>query len=128
MSSSALCEGATDSPSSREIPWQVWLVALLLAFAAVHNLTHVPSPKIFIYVAFKCGFIVGLLKGVRWVYVLLVVGYALTTIVLLILSPISTAVMTGLYLLKIGLLLSSHRFYFPSGRVESDPESIAPGS
>jgi hypothetical protein len=101
------------------IPWQIWVVVVLLGAEGVGNLLTIPQePAAAYWLAAKCLFITGLLKGWRWVFVLFLFVAGLHVLVFLIAAP------TGAFLNLVLMLLvvSARRFYFPARSEELGTE------
>ncbi len=57
--------------SPEDVPWQIWVVVVWLAIEGVGNLLSVPTqPQAINWLLAKCLFVVGLLRGWRWVFVM----------------------------------------------------------
>ena len=96
--------------TGRSVPWQVWVVALLLGLEGVGNILEIPdNSQAAGWLAFKVVSVVGLIRGWRWVYgvtlvvgCLHVLGFAQTNLVA-----------AGLNLVLVGLIASTKRYFFP---------------
>jgi hypothetical protein len=97
--------------SLRDVPWQIWVVVVLLALEGIGNLQSIPQqPRALFWLGAKCLFIIGLLKRWRWVFCLFVIICIIHVLFFLTQAPI--AVLMNLAL--VALVLSAYRFYFPS--------------
>lgn len=96
---------------SREVPWQIWVVTAFLVIEGVNNLLTIPVfPAALWWVLAKCLFIVGLVKGWKWVFGLFLV---ITTVhVFFFLVPAPVAAVVNLTLIV--LTFSAFHFYFPA--------------
>ena len=65
-----------NEASRRSIPWQIWVVVVVLGLEGIGNVLSIPEiPAAAIWAAAKCLFIIGLTKRWKWVFVLfLIVG------------------------------------------------------
>jgi hypothetical protein len=113
----ALSRQAVGAPaevaSRRAVPWQIWVVVLMLAVEGV--LGNLPlmfhAPIAAVWLAAKCLFITGLLRRWRWVYVLFLVVAAIHVLVFSMVGPIVAL----LNLVLIILAASAGKFYFSRG-------------
>lgn len=105
----------------RRVPWQIWVVVVLLAVEGLlSNLPLIPkAPVAAVWLGAKCLFIVGLLKGWRWMFVVFLLVAAVHTLSFATRAPIIALINLVLLL----LVASSLRFYFP-GR----PDGAAGGA
>lgn len=56
--------------SSIKVPWQIWVVIVLLGLEGIGNLFAIPdNPAAIVWILAKVIFIWGLLKGWKWVFV-----------------------------------------------------------
>lgn len=98
------------SASLREVPWQIWVVVVLLGLEGISNLLTISQqPQALIWLAAKCIFILGLLKGWKWVFCLFVVIAGVHVLYFMLLAPLVAL----LNLVLIAFVLWSFRFYFP---------------
>ncbi|WP_205679081.1 hypothetical protein [Aquisphaera insulae] len=96
--------------SSREVPWQIWVTVALLGLEGVGDLLSVPSePAAAVWLAAKCLFVVGLIRGWRWVFVLFLVVAGLHVLAFSTLAPF----IAFLNLVLVLLVGSALRSYFP---------------
>jgi hypothetical protein len=102
---------ARTDRSTRKSPWQIWVVITFLAVEGLlGNLPMIPAyPPAAIWFGAKCLFIVGLLKGWRWVFVLFLVIGAIHVLALSTQAPF----VAFLNLVLVILTASALRFYFP---------------
>ena len=102
----------TSSYSSMpNVPWQIWVVVALLLIAGIGDLFAIPGyPYAITWILAKCLFIVGLIKGWKWVFGLFLVIAAIHVLYFLFLSPIASI----LNLILIVLVCSSYRYFFPA--------------
>jgi hypothetical protein len=100
--------------SPRNVPWQIWVVIAFLAVEGIlGNLPLIPDyPPAAIWFAAKCLFVVGLLKGWRWVFVLFLVVAVIHVLVFSTQAPF----VAFLNLVLVLLAASSLRVYFPGTR------------
>ncbi len=103
--------GLIGTRSLKGVPWQIWVVVLLLAVEGV--LGNLPlilyAPIAAVWLGAKCLFIAGLLRRWKWVYVLFLVVAAIHVIVFSMVS----AVVASLNLVLLILAASAARTYFP---------------
>jgi len=96
--------------SAGKLPWQVWVVAGILALEGLGNLISISrQPEALIWVAAKILFITGLLRRWRPVYVLTLVFAGLHVVYFAAASPVAAL----LNLVLVVLLAYVYRFYFP---------------
>ena len=97
--------------SLQDVPWQIWIVVAVLVLEGVGNLLIIPQqPMALIWLAAKCVFILGLLKGWRWAFCLFVVVGIIHVVFFMLQAPVAAL----LNLAIVALALVSFRFYFPS--------------
>ena len=97
--------------SMRNVPWQIWVVVALLSLEGIGDLIAVYEyPYAITWIAAKCLFVVGLIKGWKWVFGLFLVIAAVHVLYFLFLSPIASF----LNLVLIILVCSSYRYFFPA--------------
>ena len=102
--------------SSPRVPWQVWVTVTLLGLEGVGNLLSIPQePAAAIWLAAKCLFIVGLIRGWRWVFVLFLVVAGLHVLGFSIQAPF----IAFLNLVLVLLVGSTLRYFFPAGKRRS---------
>jgi hypothetical protein len=98
-----------------KVPWQIWVVVVFLALEGIFN--NLPIifvvPAAMIWFGTKCLFILGLLRGWRWVFV---VSIIVTTQHVLAFS-MDAPFIAFINLVMVLLTASALRYYFP---VESD--------
>jgi hypothetical protein len=105
--------------SWKTVPWQIWVVVVLLVIEGVNNLYILPTqPQAIRWILAKCLFIVGLLRGWKWVFVVFQIMAAIHVIGFL--SPEPLVAMANLFLIV--LTCSAYRFYF-SRSVTSSPQT-----
>jgi hypothetical protein len=91
------------------VPWQIWVVIVLLALEGIGNLFSIPEqPAALFWLLGKCLFITGLLKRWIWVYGLFLAFCVLHVIYFLPIQPIASL----MNLILIGLAVSARKFYF----------------
>lgn len=91
------------------VPWQIWVVVVLLALEGIGNLFSIPDqPAALFWLLGKCLFITGLLKRWIWVYGLFLAVCVLHVIYFLPVLPIASL----MNLILIGLAVSARKFYF----------------
>ena len=98
-------------PPVRRVPWQIWVVVVLLAVEGLlSNLPLIPkAPVAAVWLGAKCLFIVGLLRGWRWMFVVFLLAAAVHTLFFATRAPIIALINLVLLL----LVASALRFYFP---------------
>ena len=95
----------------RHVPWQIWVVVALLSLEGISNLMAIPNePRAAGWLATKCLFVIGLLRGWRPVFVLNLVVAGLHVLAFLPLAPLVSLLNLVLMLLAASTL----RFYFPA--------------
>jgi hypothetical protein len=100
----------TATRSSRAVPWQIWVTVILLGLEGVGNLLAIPQePAAAEAVAFKCLFIVGLIRGWRWVFALFLVVASLHVLAFSGQAPF----VAFLNLVLVLLVGSTLRYFFP---------------
>ena len=106
---------ATPSPTNEQhaplpVPWQIWVVVVLLGLEGVSNLFQALDHPIALYwFSAKVLFITGLLKAWKWVFVIFLVVCLQHVIVFLGINVMASA----MNLILIGLTISARRYYFP---------------
>ncbi len=101
-----------QAESLRAIPWQIWVVVVMLGLEGVGNLLAIPQvPEAGIWLAVKGLFIVGLLNKWRWVFVLFVIVAGYHVLAFSMWAPF----VAFLNLMLVLLAASALRFYFPQG-------------
>ncbi len=94
----------------QEVPWQIWVVVALLGLEGVGNLLIIPQqPLALIWLGAKCIFILGLLKGWKWVFCLFVVICGIHVLYFMLQAPLVALI----NLVMVVFTLCSFRFYFP---------------
>jgi hypothetical protein len=98
--------------SPRNVPWQIWVVVAFLTVEGVlGNLPLIPSyPAAATWFAAKCLFVVGLLKGWRWVLVLFLISGVIHVLAFSVQAPF----VAFMNLVLVLLTASALRFYFPN--------------
>ena len=97
--------------SLQSVPWQLWVVIGMLALEGVGNLIAIPSQPVAAgWLAAKCLFIAGFVKGWRPVFVLFLIVAGLHVLAFLPISPFVSL----LNLVMILLVASTLRYFFPS--------------
>lgn len=113
----------------RRAPWQIGLVVVVLAIQGIQGFVRylpliVVNPKVAIEVipeeavwfAFKCLFIVGLVRRWRWVFVLFLVVTAFTVVTTAPIFLFAPSLFEHSYFVNLVLVIltaSAQRFYFP---------------
>ena len=96
--------------SWRAVPWQIWVVVVLLGIEGIGNLQILPQqPQALEWFLAKCLFVVGLVSGWKWVFIYFQAGAAVHVAGFLPQSPF--VAMENLLIM--GLSASAYRFYFP---------------
>ena len=92
------------------VPWQIWIVVAFLALEGVSNLLAIPTnPQAITWFLAKCLFLVGLLRGWKWVFALMMVIAGIHVVYFLTLNPLGAI----LNLVLMALTGSAYRFFFP---------------
>jgi hypothetical protein len=116
--------GSDRSP--RNTPWQIWLVVVFLVVEGVLGnlplISHYPVAAI--WFAAKCLFIVGLLKGWRWVFVL----FLLSGVIHVLAFSVQAPFIAFLNLVLVLLTASTFSFYFPKLRSANNDQPQSPPS
>ncbi len=100
-------QSSVNSPSS--VPWQIWVVVVLLGLEGLGNLLSVLDQPIALYwLLAKVLFITGLLKGWRWVYFLFLIIAGYHVIGFLGINIVAVLV----NLLMVGLVFSARSYFF----------------
>ena len=95
----------------QEVPWQIWVVVALLGLEGIGNLLIIPQqPQALIWLGAKCIFILGLLKGWKWIFCLFVLICGIHVLYFMLQAPLAAL----LNLVMIAFAFCSFRFYFPS--------------
>ena len=98
--------GRTGQP----VPWQIWVVNLLLGLEGVGNFLAIPDNLDAAgWLAFKGVSIVGLIRGWRWVYAVMM---AVGSLHVLGFAQINLFT-AGLNLVLVCLVASTYRYFFP---------------
>lgn len=109
---------------ARNVPWQIWVVVVMLGLEGVGNLLAIPQqPAAAGWAAAKVLFIAGLIGGWRWVFVLFLAVTALHVVAFGTVAPVVAA----MNLLIMVLVASAFRHFFPRngrGNVGPDGRSI----
>jgi len=95
-------ESISDQEVSRapRVPWQIWIVVVMLALEGVGNLLMTPDqPAALYWLLAKCLFITGLLKRWVWVYCLFLAIALIHVVAFLPISPIASLLNLVLILL-----------------------------
>ncbi len=110
-------ESENHAKSLKEVPWQVWVaVAILGVEGILNNLPAIPQmPIAAVWLAAKCFFILGLLKGWKLVFVLSLIFGSIHVLAFSVHAPIIAL----LNLVLLLLIASTIRFYFPKNNERS---------
>ena len=109
MEYAATHASTSEQSAPLPVPWQIWVVIVLLALEGVSNFFQAFDHPIALYwLSAKILFITGLLKAWKWVYVLFLVVALHHAIVFLSINIMGTA----MNLLLAGLAISARRYYF----------------
>ena len=74
--------------SWKAVPWQIWVVVVLLAIEGVGNLNEIPKqPQAIEWFLAKCLFVVGLVRGWKWLFIYFLAGAAIHVLYFLSRSP-----------------------------------------
>jgi predicted Ser/Thr protein kinase len=93
-----------------KVPWQIWAVVVLLAIEGVGDLMVLPTePRAIEWLLAKCLFVVGLVRGWKWVFFPFQLIAAIHVLFFMTFAPF--VALENLVL--IGLAGSAYRFYFP---------------
>lgn len=99
-----------SGPRSGGVPWPIWVVVLLLGLEGVGNLLAIPGqPAAAVWLAAKCLFIAGLIRGWRWVFVLFLVVAGYHVLAFSTLAPFAALLNLAIVLLA----ASCFRRFFP---------------
>jgi hypothetical protein len=114
----AVMEESRWPRSLRSVPWQIWVVVAILAVEGIFgNLPLIPQvPKAALWFFAKCLFIVGLIKGWRWVFVLFLFEGAIHVVGFSTQAPFIAFLNFVLMLLAASAL----RFYSPKTEVNAN--------
>lgn len=105
--------------SLRDVPWQIWVVVAVLVPEGIGNLLAVvDQPIALTWFLWKCLYIVGLVRGWKWVFGLFLLESAIHVLYFLPAAPIVALFNLAL----MGFTISAWRFYF------AQPQSTAAGS
>ena len=97
--------------SLHRVPWQLWIAVTMLSLEGVGNLLSIPQEPLAAYwLAAKCLFVVGLIRGWPWVFVLFLVFAGLHVVGFSTQAP-SIAFLNLVLVLLVG---SALRFFFPA--------------
>ncbi|MEJ2704940.1 MAG: hypothetical protein P8Z79_21085 [Sedimentisphaerales bacterium] len=109
--------GNNNVPSSlQRVPWQIWVVVVVLVLEGINNLFLIPqNPYAITWLAAKTVFIVGLIKGWKWVFFLNVIVGGIHVLYFLIPAPLVALI----NLVLVVLVISSYRFYFSQNVITS---------
>ena len=105
---------ATQYPTNEQhaplpVPWQIWVVVVLLGAEGVSNLFQAfDHPVALFWFSAKVLFITGLLKAWKWVFVLFLVVALQHVIAFLGINVMGSA----MNLILVGLAISARRYYF----------------
>jgi hypothetical protein len=93
---------------ARPVPWQIWIVVLLLGLEGIGNLFLIPEqPAALFWLLGKVLFITGLLKRWLWVYGIFLAICVIHVVYFLSINPIASV----MNLLLILLAASARSFY-----------------
>jgi hypothetical protein len=104
----------------RGVPWQIWVVVVLLAWEGLGNVLSIPRvPAAAIWVAAKCLFIIGLIKRWKWVFVLFLIVAGIHVLAFGMDAPFAAL----LNLVLVVLAGSARRYYFQATRRGQDAQA-----
>ena len=110
----------TNETPRMRIPWQIWVVVVLLGLEGIGNVLSIPeNPTAAIWAGAKCLFIIGLTKRWRWVFVLFLVVGCIHVLWFSMHAPFIAL----LNLVLVVLVGSTLHFYFPA---KSGGQDVAP--
>lgn len=111
------------SAASGGVPWAIWIVVFMLGLEGLGNLLAIPHmPRAAGWLAFKCLAIVGLIRGWRVVYVLVLVVGVQHVVGFGVYSPFVAL----LNLVMVVLVAISFRHFFPHSRDGGPPGMLKP--
>ena len=111
--------GTPKNPFECKVPWQIWVVVVMLAMEGLSNLFMIPDqPMALIWLIAKCVFIAGLIKGWKWVYCLFIIFAGIHVLLFLPVSPAASLI----NLILILLVLWPRHYYFPP-KADMTPEN-----
>lgn len=102
----------SSSDSRMSVPWQLWVVIVLLALEGIGNLLQIPGvPMAAVWLSAKVFFIAGFLRRWRPAYVLFLPVAALHVVAFALQAPFVAL----LNLVMLLLVASQFRWFFPAG-------------
>lgn len=110
-------QNTTKSFSFHRVPWQIWIIVVLLAWEGITNVFMIPqNPMAAIWLLAKVLFIIGLLRVWRWVFIVfLVIG----AIHVLYFGAAGAWLVSFLNLILVILGFSAKRHFFPVKTTEN---------
>lgn len=106
-----------DLPSLRNIPWQIWVVVVLLAWEGIGNLFMIPKyPWAATWLLAKVFFIIGLLRAWRWLFIAFLI---IAGIHVLYFGAAGAWLVSFLNLILIILAYSAKRHFFHIKTIEN---------
>jgi nicotinamide riboside transporter PnuC len=77
-----MSDEAKKTFSVEMVPWQIWVVVVLLSLEGIGDLLQIPlRPVAAFWLAAKVFFIIGLLRKWKWVYVIFVIVAVLHVVI-----------------------------------------------
>jgi hypothetical protein len=97
-------------PSLQKVPWQLWVVIGMLSLEGMGNLLAIPNhPEAAGWLAAKCLFITGFVKGWRPTFVLFQIVAGMHVLAFLSIAPMVSL----LNLVSMLLVATTLRYFFP---------------
>jgi hypothetical protein len=112
-----MANDVTKTFSTSSIPWQIWIVVVLLGLEGISNLLNLEI----LWLAAKVLFIIGLLRSWKWVYVVFLAIGALHVIYF---AQAGAFVVSSINLILVILALWVFRHYFPKEAANFSAESL----
>ncbi len=95
---------------ARAIPWQIWVVVLMLGLEGIGDLIDIPSNLIAAqWLTTKVVLIIGLVRAWRWAYVVTMVLACLHVLTFATISPVAALLNLAIVI----LVASTRRRFFP---------------
>ena len=98
-----------DILNARDVPWQIWVVVVFLSVIGTAELLGLPMPQGLVSFGIKCVAVVGLIRGWRLVFVVLLILFAVDALSAAGSSPFIPFLIFAMML----LVASAHRHFFP---------------
>lgn len=102
---------AKGSFSFEKVPWQIWVITALLVLEGIGNLFMIPEhPGAIIWLLAKVVFVIGLLRGWRWIFVLFQVIGGIHVLRFVMAGAFLVSLLNLILMI---LAFSAWRYYFP---------------